>query len=69
MSRKKAINAMCKGCIYDKDDKGTVRQQVAKCASYKCPLFDYRPVPAIERGQESAKTIVKMNELAVIALV
>ncbi len=67
MSRKEAINAKCKECIYDKDDKGTVRQQIAMCTSRTCPLFGYRPSPIVKKGHEVAKTIVKTNELAVLA--
>ncbi len=67
MSRKAAINAMCEGCIYNKGDKGTVRQQVAMCTSYSCPLFGCRPVPTVKKGHEGTKTIIKTSELAVIA--
>lgn len=44
MSLRKAINAMCKECIYDgSSGSGTWRQQVEACTSPKCPLFPYRP--------------------------
>ncbi len=55
MNRKEAINAKCKACIYDKDDIGTVRQQVAMCTSYKCPLYDLRPLPINQRNKYLAK--------------
>jgi hypothetical protein len=44
MTRQQAINAFCKGCIYDPDSGlGTWRQQVELCASNICPLHPYRP--------------------------
>lgn len=42
-----AINSMCKDCIYDASGKGTWRQQVEACTSYKCPLYDVRPVSIV----------------------
>ena len=49
MSRTKAINEFCKGCIYDKKAPGTYREQVEACLSgpaskVPCPLWPYRPV-------------------------
>lgn len=45
MSRTKAINDYCKGCIYDQKAPGTWREQVEACRSEKtCPLWPYRPV-------------------------
>ena len=43
MSLRKAINAKCKECIYDKLGEGTWRQQVEKCSSPSCPLYPVRP--------------------------
>jgi hypothetical protein len=43
MSRKKAIDAFCKACIYDPKSAGTWRQQTAACTSKNCPLFAFRP--------------------------
>ena len=45
---RKAIDAMCKHCIYDSADKvdgRTVpwRKQVENCTSPKCPLYAERP--------------------------
>lgn len=40
-----AIESKCKECIYDKRMEGTVRQQVEKCTSYSCPLYNFRPIP------------------------
>lgn len=44
MSRKKAIDAKCKDCIYDKYSKGTWREQVENCAEKTCSLYQYRPI-------------------------
>lgn len=52
VSRKAAIDEMCRSCIYDPMAKGmgTWRQQVEDCKSdgidgrSKCPLWDFRPV-------------------------
>lgn len=43
MSRKLAIEDMCKQCIYDPCQPGTWRQQTEACVSAPCPLFIYRP--------------------------
>jgi hypothetical protein len=43
-SRAAAINAFCKGCIYDKYQPGNWRQQVEACTSKACPLYEFRPV-------------------------
>lgn len=43
MTRSKAIEQMCKECIYDPCQQGTWRQQTEACVSAQCPLFKYRP--------------------------
>ena len=43
MTRQQAIDAMCKGCIYDALDDGTWRQQVERCEITDCALWEYRP--------------------------
>lgn len=45
LSLREAVNAKCKGCIYDPLSAGTWREQVAACCNGGCPLFDVRPVP------------------------
>lgn len=46
-SRKKAIEDMCKSCIYDgSNGSGTWREQCANCPSKNCPLYPLRPLPA-----------------------
>jgi len=54
-SMRAAINAMCKGCIYDPiAGRGTWRQQVEACTSKSCPLYEFRPVSASEKTEEAA---------------
>ena len=44
-SMRSAINAFCKGCIYDPSPGlGTWRQQVEGCEVTDCPLYPLRPV-------------------------
>lgn len=43
MSMRKAINDMCKDCIYDEYEPGTWRAQVEACPCTECPLYQYRP--------------------------
>ena len=42
-SRKQAIEAFCKHCIYDPTWDGTWRQQTEACETNDCPLYDFRP--------------------------
>ena len=43
-SLRKAINGMCKACIYDpQNGNGTWRQQIDACTSFDCPLYVVRP--------------------------
>ena len=42
-SLRKAIDNMCKSCIYDPHEPGGWRQQVTACTSPSCPLFNVRP--------------------------
>lgn len=44
ISRKKALEAKCKSCIYDPlSGLGTWREQVSRCSVYRCPLWGIRP--------------------------
>lgn len=50
-SRRDAIDAQCKQCIYDEGDKdarGTWRMQVRDCKSVECGLHACRPMPQID---------------------
>jgi len=54
-SLRKAINDMCKACIYDETSgTGNWRQQVTACTAPSCPLYDVRPVskPKKEKRDE-----------------
>lgn len=44
LSRKAAIDAKCKDCIYDNLAPGTWRKQVEECPCVTCPLWSSRPV-------------------------
>ena len=37
------INAFCCHCIYDPKDEGNWRQQITRCTSLHCPLYEVRP--------------------------
>lgn len=42
-SRKSAIDAFCRYCLYDPGAAGTWRQQVDACTALDCPLYSFRP--------------------------
>lgn len=42
-SKRAAINAKCKDCIYDPMGGGSWREQVEACTSPDCPLYELRP--------------------------
>jgi hypothetical protein len=46
MRLRAAINAMCKACTYDPQDRGTCAQQISCCVSNECPLHSVRPINA-----------------------
>jgi hypothetical protein len=54
ISLRKRINEFCKGCIYDKNGDGAWREQVTACTSYRCPLYDVRPLQYT--GRKATKT-------------
>ncbi len=56
MGLRKAINDMCKACIYDKYAAGNWRQQVSACTSPNCPLFQYRPKSSPIQATQPAAT-------------
>jgi hypothetical protein len=57
-TRGQAINAMCRGCIYDDLAAGTWREQVAACVSGACPLHAFRPMP---RNVNSAEDLAELR--------
>ena len=45
MKLRRALDNMCKSCIYDPHPgNGTWRQQVEDCPSTDCPLYQVRPI-------------------------
>ena len=52
-SLRRAVNAFCKGCLYDPNATGTWREQVAACSDAKCALWPVRTTENIgsKRGQ------------------
>jgi len=50
-SLRKAINAFCRGCLYDPHEPGTWRQQVHACTATDCPLYEIRPRSAAPLGE------------------
>jgi len=49
-SLRRAVNLMCKDCVYDDHESGNWRQQTEGCTSLTCPLWNFRPVshPRVE---------------------
>ena len=44
MSLRKAIDAMCKQCVYDPLAGGSWRRQTSECEVVDCALWEYRPL-------------------------
>jgi len=44
MSLRRAINAKCRECIVDPEDRGSPSQQIAACICTDCPLHPVRPI-------------------------
>lgn len=49
-SKRAAIDAYCRGCIYDRHNPGNWRQQVTACTFTECPLYPHRPVSKSKKG-------------------
>lgn len=67
LTRKQAINRMCRQCIFDRlSGFGTWREQVEACTAgpdseAPCPLWEWRPVSAgnrVRRRAENAASAV-----------
>lgn len=52
-SKRKAIDAKCKDCMYDHLDKGTWRQQIDGCWDINCSLWWHRPTSRSYEGHEA----------------
>ena len=61
MSRKKAIDNFCKGCIYDGYEHGTWRAQVEACTMLSCELYTYRPLTR-DTTKTNAKSTQKQTQ-------
>jgi hypothetical protein len=59
-SMRAAINAMCKGCIYDPAEPGNWRQQVGACQITGCPLWPLRPTS--QSGQRTANSAAESSD-------
>jgi hypothetical protein len=44
-SRRAAVDAHCKSCVYEQGGVGTWRAQVKSCTTTSCKLFSVRPLP------------------------
>lgn len=63
-SLRKAINEMCKYCIYSPDEKGSWVEQVTNCTDHLCPLFLVRP---LSRGSRvDIKSVIKHEREAAV---
>ena len=56
-SRKKAVEAFCKECLYDPLSAGTWRMQIELCSAYACPLWRVRPVRAKKDRSRYPRTV------------
>ena len=63
-SLRKAIDSMCKSCIYDDQVIGTWRQQVAVCCLNECPLHPVRHVDQKIKGRKQRTYLTKEIVLA-----
>lgn len=64
----KAIENMCKQCIYDPCQKGTWREQTEGCTSPLCALFELRPltIATINRKKEVKLAGLSEKERALV---
>lgn len=64
MSMRRAIDQMCKSCIYDDFQPGTWRAQTENCVSSTCPLFKFRPLSkeTLAKNAQGSAASVRMKE-------
>lgn len=55
-TRRLAIHAMCRECIYDPTEPGGWRGQAEACTATDCPLYKFRPMTI---ASERAKTTTR----------
>lgn len=59
-TRRLAIHAMCRECIYDPSEPHGWRGQVERCTATTCPLYKFRPMSIeAERATKAEKKAVK----------
>ena len=64
-SLRAAINAMCKGCLYDSGNgNGAWREQVQGCSSSNCALHPVRPLPVKAKKSGKDERIVPFGPVA-----
>ena len=55
LTKRQAIDRMCRDCIYDPvSGLGTWRQQTAACTAWACPLWHWRPVSTSKKPVDAA---------------
>jgi len=58
----KAIHQHCFNCIYDpKAGNGKKHEQTEACTSYKCALYDLRPITSAEKSRRNDEKIKEMS--------
>lgn len=63
MSLRKAVDAMCRSCLYDSSPgNGNWRQQVTACTSKTCPLYPVRPVSSSKPSQPEKTPVLVPEE-------
>jgi len=63
-SLRAAIDAMCKGCLYDPGNgNGAWREQVQGCSSSNCPLHPVRPLPVKARKLGEGASVVPLGHV------
>ena len=62
LSRKKAMDKMCKDCTYDELDAGTWTQQVEACGIESCSMWEYRPLSGATKQRLKEERIAQMSE-------
>ena len=52
-SLRKAVNAMCRSCIFDPQIPGTCLDQISTCQITSCPLWKVRPHKPLSEVSEA----------------
>lgn len=54
-TRRLAIHAFCRECMYDPSEPGGWRGQIEKCTATNCPLYNFRPMTISAERAKAAK--------------